>query len=65
MQRLWNKKYKLYIHNRWGELVFKTNNIEEGWDGKMVMNGVYIYRIDIIDFLGKNHTFEGEINLIR
>ena len=31
----------------------------------MVMNGVYIYRIDIIDFLGKNHTFEGEINLIR
>ena len=28
------KKYKLYIHNRWGELVFKTNNIEEGWDSK-------------------------------
>lgn len=27
-------KYELYIYNRWGQLVFYTNDINYGWDGK-------------------------------
>jgi gliding motility-associated-like protein len=37
------------IYNRWGELVFKTSNIEEGWDGffkgELQNNDVYAYKV--------------------
>ena len=48
-----------------GELVFNSNDISIEWDGKNSINGVYAYRIDIIDMNGKSHYFEGEISLIR
>jgi len=28
-------KFKLVIYNRWGEMVFQTENIDEAWDGTM------------------------------
>ncbi|RYY90216.1 MAG: T9SS type B sorting domain-containing protein [Chitinophagaceae bacterium] len=27
--------YELVVHNRWGEVVFRTNNLTEGWDGTL------------------------------
>ena len=37
------------IYNRWGELIFKTNNIEDGWDGfykgELQNNDVYAYKV--------------------
>ena len=32
------KHYQLWIYNRWGQLVFSSNNHLRGWDGKV--NGV-------------------------
>ena len=57
--------FTMAIINRWGELVFKTDDINNSWDGKRAINGVYAYRIDVIDLLGKKHYFEGEITLLR
>lgn len=41
--------YELIIYNRWGELIFYTNNPEIGWDGfiegKPAPEGVYVWRI--------------------
>lgn len=41
--------YQLNIYNRWGELVFTTNNPMNGWDGKSRSleqpQGVYIWQI--------------------
>ena len=34
--------YELTIVNRWGQILFTTQNIEEGWDGKNASAGVYI-----------------------
>ena len=28
------QNFKLNIYNRYGEVVFETNSIDEGWDGK-------------------------------
>ena len=40
-------KYKLQIYNRWGEVVFETENLEKGWDGKLetepLAPGAYFY----------------------
>ncbi len=42
--------YELRIFNRWGEMIFKTNDVNEGWDGtihgKNCQMDVYVYQID-------------------
>ncbi len=41
--------FDLQIYDRWGELIFRTNDIKLGWDGKykgkMVEGGVYVYTV--------------------
>ena len=41
--------YSMYIYNRWGELMFQTDNIGNGWDGsykgKKADVGVYVWKI--------------------
>ncbi|MDO9187513.1 MAG: gliding motility-associated C-terminal domain-containing protein [Bacteroidia bacterium] len=43
------KIFDLQIYDRWGELIFRTNDIKQGWDGKykgkMVEGGVYVYAV--------------------
>jgi len=33
-------KFNIKIYNRWGQMVFTSNDIEESWDGTMNNNGV-------------------------
>lgn len=61
----------LFIFNRWGEQVFKTDNLSKGWDGRMGKNNkpspedVYVYLVKLIDFEGKKREFSGSVSLIR
>lgn len=63
--------YQMTIFNRWGAAIFYSNSIEEGWDGvpksasEISPNGVYSYKIDVTDLLGKKHTYTGEVSLLR
>ena len=65
------KSYQLFIFNRWGELIFETDNYEEHWDGfqnnsdKKAQDGVYTYKSVIIDDLDKEHVFIGHISLVE
>ena len=65
-----NKTYEMLIFNRWGEIVYKTNDLAPSWngqslDGMSVQDGTYSYRIIGRD--GKNELIDlkGHINLIR
>ena len=46
------REYKFYIFNRWGELIFSTTNMNEGWDGthkgKKVEEETYVWRIVVV-----------------
>ncbi|MDX1653467.1 MAG: gliding motility-associated C-terminal domain-containing protein, partial [Brumimicrobium sp.] len=57
------------IYNRWGELVFETNDIDIGWDGyykgKLADPDVYDYYLDGYCIDGKNFLIQGNITLIR
>lgn len=57
------------IFNRWGQLVFETTNIDEGWDGTFNGQpqpiGVYVYYADAISYRGKRFYKQGNITLLR
>jgi gliding motility-associated-like protein len=57
------------IYNRWGNKVFETSNIEQGWDGtingKTQPMGVYVYMIDAVTKTGKRFNKQGNVTLIR
>jgi len=57
------------IYNRWGQIVFETNDPNQGWDGtfKGVPQpmDVYAYTLDATFFDGTKTTRKGDITLIR
>jgi gliding motility-associated-like protein len=69
------KDYNLLIYNRWGQLIFSTNESECnesnpcGWDGtykgEPVQEDVYIYTMRIFDKNNKEHSMKGSFALIR
>jgi len=65
------EEYHLLIYNRWGELLYETNNQNNKWDGmykgKEVPQGVYVYLIEYIQPYkhGKKSQRSGSITLIR
>ncbi len=65
--------YKLYIFDRWGLMVFYSDEINKGWDGKVqgkgsedaVQQDVYIWKIQLKDFEKKDRTLHGTVTLIK
>ncbi|HMO61575.1 MAG TPA: PKD domain-containing protein [Ferruginibacter sp.] len=57
------------IYNRWGQLVFETNNRKDGWDGtfKGVVQpmDVYTYTLDVELSDGEKVRKTGDITLLR
>ena len=64
-------RFNMIITNRWGEVIYHTNEQEKGWDGILndksdaYSNGNYTYRIDVTDFFGKNRFYIGQVTLIN
>ncbi len=61
--------FQMKIFNRWGELIFVSNDLLEGWDGhyrgKPVTEGAYIYKVDGTDLDGTPFVKSGSLVLIR
>jgi gliding motility-associated-like protein len=63
-----NENYFFQIYNRFGQMIFETNNPEVGWDGKylneFVKQGVYFY---LLHYSLPNHTIiqkKGSVTVI-
>jgi gliding motility-associated-like protein len=64
------KDYTLTIYDRWGQVIFRSNDIDFSWDGnlsngKQASNGVYVYTIDMKDLEDIKHHFIGNVAVIR
>lgn len=63
--------FELLVYDRWGELVYKTRNIYDGWDGTHMGNGApckvdtYSYVINYRIKDDKVQKISGGVNLIR
>lgn len=57
------------VFNRWGNKVYSSTNIDEGWDGNYKGQpqpmGVYIYSIDAVTDKGVQFVKKGNVTLIR
>lgn len=63
------KQVELRIFNRWGEKVFETTTIGQGWDGsykgEMQPTGVYTYSAKVVYLNNHTTTKQGNFTLIR
>jgi gliding motility-associated-like protein len=61
--------YKLLIYDRWGVLVFESEDVSEKWNGtykgKDQMVGVYDYLITYNSHLGEAKIKKGNVSLLR
>jgi len=63
--------YQLYIYDRYGELIFKTNDFYEYWNGKVMGSdkmaevAVYSWVAFVKDINGVSYTFNGRVTLIK
>ncbi|MBN8702575.1 MAG: gliding motility-associated C-terminal domain-containing protein [Bacteroidetes bacterium] len=62
--------YQLKIFNRWGELMFETNDPLKNWNGKdangkLFQIDTYIWKIEITDLYNQQVERVGHVNMIR
>ena len=63
------EKFEMNIFNRWGELLFTTNNLDTGWDGKFKgvtqPEGTYAFIANLTDLTGRTFKRSGSVVLLR
>ena len=63
--------FDMSIYDRWGMLIFHTQDINKHWDGKGIGSGtivqqdVYVYSINLTDIFTKEHKYLGTVTVVR
>lgn len=63
--------FEMTIFDRWGNAIYKTTDINRGWDGranggdKIAQIDVYVWKIVTKDFRGDTHEYIGHVTLIK
>ncbi|MES2780427.1 MAG: gliding motility-associated C-terminal domain-containing protein, partial [Bacteroidota bacterium] len=63
---------EIFVYNRWGQMVYKSTDAREGWDGTVLNKGVelcpqevYVYQVNATSYAGKQYRYSGSITLLR
>ncbi|MGL4596397.1 MAG: PKD domain-containing protein [Bacteroidia bacterium] len=63
--------FEMYVFDRWGNLIFTSNDKYTGWDGKvqgsskLCQTDTYVYKVHIVDRNGQEYDYIGHVNLVR
>jgi gliding motility-associated-like protein len=63
--------FQMYIFDRWGMLIYKTNDITKGWNGgvnnnsRICQEDTYVYLIQATDPFGQQHRYIGKVTLLQ
>lgn len=66
-------EFKLQVFDRWGALVFESNDINKSWDGSINGKGdyestkqeVYVWKANVVDVLQQKHDLIGHVTLLK
>lgn len=63
-------EYEMNVFDRWGSVVYTSNDIYKGWDGKDKKGepsklDVYSWKVDLKDVFNKKHNYVGHVTLLR
>ena len=69
MSTVLHLKMNMRIYNRWGERVFKTSDINLGWDGRykgeLLSPDVFGYGLKFKCYENKEYAKKGNITLLK
>ena len=63
--------YHLWIFDRWGNMIFNTADINEGWDGRanngkdIAQEDVFVWKVQLTDIFGRKHDYIGTVTLVK
>ncbi|MCC6691001.1 MAG: gliding motility-associated C-terminal domain-containing protein, partial [Bacteroidia bacterium] len=63
--------YHLMIFDRWGNLIFETDDLNLGWDGRanggkeIAQQDVYVWKIQVCDFERHKYFYVGHVTLVK
>ncbi|MBK9284586.1 MAG: PKD domain-containing protein [Sphingobacteriaceae bacterium] len=63
-------KFNIQVYDRWGHVVFETNDMDNAWDGRTknsdgpIKQDVYVWRAVVTDVFNKDHELTGTVALI-
>ena len=63
--------FEMDIFDRWGEKIFKTTDLNTGWNGcknnvgALVQQDVYVYKVNLKDWSGKKHQYIGHVTIVK
>ena len=61
--------FHMEIFNRWGQMIFETDDINAGWDGRfngdVVAEGVYVYTAKGRFVSGKEYSKSGQVLVVK
>jgi gliding motility-associated-like protein len=67
------KQFKMWIFDRWGNKIWWTEDMNEGWDAKVmdgpsnsvVQEDVYVWKVQLTDVFDKKHGYVGHVSVIK
>ena len=63
------KRFSFQIYDRWGEMVFESINILDGWNGNFkerpATSGNYVYKLSVLLFDDSIYNASGSVTLVR
>jgi len=67
------EKYNIWIFDRWGNLIFEGDDLQDWWDGKVqggssnaiCQQDVYVWKVVLTDVFDKKHKYIGHVSLIK
>jgi gliding motility-associated-like protein len=63
--------FRMMIFDRWGNLIYITEDPNDGWDGRVKKQGeivqqdVYVWKIEVTDIMDAKHIYMGHVSVIK
>ena len=63
--------YDLWVFDRWGNMIFRSNDLNDQWDGKAnygaeeAQEDVYVWKVKLTDVFGKPHRYLGTVTIVK